>query len=194
MSSSAKPSGRNADRVTLLGILVGFLVGCGTETPPTGGTGGLNGSGGVTGGNPSTGGAPSGGNLTTGGNSSGGAPAAGGTATGGKATGGTSTGGTATGGKATGGASTGVHGGTATGGSGSSNLCPAGITQTITVAKDGSGQSPDGSISHRFDSERQLHAHPHQHQGGHLYGEDHDCQPHQSLPGRRRCDHDHPDL
>jgi pectin methylesterase-like acyl-CoA thioesterase len=153
MSSRAKPSGRKLGRITLLGVFVGCLAGCDAEPPSPGGTGGLNG---VTGGSPATGGAPSGGNLTTGGNSSGGAPAAGGTATGGKATGGTSTGGVATGGKASGGTST---GGKATGGSGgSSNLCPGGITQTITVAKDSTGQYqtvqsaidsiPSGSSTH----------------------------------------------
>ena len=78
---------------------------------PTG-SGGVNGSGGATGGN-------------TGGS----------TATGGKVgTGGSNAGGANAGGTGTGGA-------TGTGGStGASGVCPAGITQTITVAKDGSGQ------------------------------------------------------
>ena len=100
-------------------------------------------SGGKAAGGASLGGTATGGNHATGGVSTGGAVNGGanmgGAATGGsKATGGTSTGGAATGGsKATGGAST---GGVANGGNTSSGPCPAGITQTITVAKDGSGQ------------------------------------------------------
>jgi len=99
-------------------------------------TGGAN-AGGASPGGASPGGAATGGSKATGGAS------AGSVATGGsKATGGASAGGVATGGsKATGGASAGgtSTGGVASGGS-SNGLCPAGITQTISVAKDGSGQ------------------------------------------------------
>lgn len=114
----------------------------------TGGTGATTGGSKTTGG-ASAGGKATGGSIATGGASTGGAATGGSKATGGASTGGaatmgsnavgaTSTGGTATGGsKATGGAST---GGAATGGSSSSSLCPTGIAQTITVAKDGSGQ------------------------------------------------------
>jgi pectinesterase len=100
------------------------------------------GGGAATGGVTATGGSSSKatGGANTGGAATGGSKAVGGTSTaatgGSKTTGGASAGGAATGGsKATGGAST-----AATGGSSSSGLCPAGITQTITVAKDGSGQ------------------------------------------------------
>ncbi|HEX7506749.1 MAG TPA: pectinesterase family protein [Polyangia bacterium] len=97
----------------------------GTDSGQTGGnitaTGGKLGSGGAT----STGGSSgSGGGNGFGGNSS----AGGGAGTGGKMGSG---GGTGTGGST---------GGTTGGGTGGSSLCPAGITQTITVAKDGSGQ------------------------------------------------------
>jgi pectin methylesterase-like acyl-CoA thioesterase len=99
-------------------------------------TGGSPGSGGLAAGGSSTGGRAAGGTPTggtrTGGSSSGG-NATGGVATGGRATGGVPTGGQSSGGTATGGAPTGGSGGT-------SGLCPPGITQTITVAKDGSGQ------------------------------------------------------
>jgi pectinesterase len=101
-------------------------------------TGGKATGGTATSGSKTTGGASTGGAETGGGKATGGASAGGATTGGSKATGGASTGGAATGGsKATGGAST---GGTATGGSSSSDLCPTGIAQTITVAKDGSGQ------------------------------------------------------
>jgi len=95
------------------------------------GTGGKLGSGGSTntGGSAGTGGAPgSGGTTGTGGNpSNGGAPGTGGKFGSGGATG--------TGGNLSTGGATGTGGGT-----GSSTECPPGITQTITVAKDGSGQ------------------------------------------------------
>jgi pectinesterase len=107
--------------------------------------GGVNSNGGsqTLGGAGGKGGASSGGSANGGGGAGG---ANGGAAAGGKsATGGTSTGGTSTGGTGTGGASTGGKsstGGTSTGGTtaGDPALCPPGITQTITVAKDGSGQ------------------------------------------------------
>jgi pectin methylesterase-like acyl-CoA thioesterase len=113
-------------------------------------------SGGTSTGGESTGGAATGGEgtggLGTGGRGTGGEYAGGrgsggrgsggrsmgGQSTGGQATGGGGTGGGGTGGESTGGAAT---GGSATGGSGdSSGVCPPGITKTITVAKDGSGQ------------------------------------------------------
>ena len=100
--------------------------------------GGTSMGGTATGGSKATGGANTGGTATGGSKATGGASTGGATTSGSKATGGASTGGATTGGsKATGGAST---GGAATGGSSSSDLCPTGITQTITVAKDGSGQ------------------------------------------------------
>jgi pectin methylesterase-like acyl-CoA thioesterase len=138
----------------------GGAVGAGGSAVGTGGnvvvgTGGAIGS---TGGASSTGGrVGSGGSLGTGGSvGKGGSMASGGsTSTGGNGTGGTGTGGqagsrtggaTATGGQlgsggsATGG-STGSGGTNGSGGStGPSGVCPAGITQTIIVAKDGSGQ------------------------------------------------------
>jgi pectin methylesterase-like acyl-CoA thioesterase len=93
-------------------------------------TGG-NGVGGTAAGGKAAAGASTGG-VATGGSS------AGGTATGGKAAAGASAGGVGTGGKATAGA---ASGGVATAGSGDGNdLCPAGITRTIAVAKDASGQ------------------------------------------------------
>ena len=119
------------------GAPFGGSSGGGTNTggPATGGAGGVGAGGRATGG-------ASPGGASPGGASAGGANT-GGAATGGnKATGGASAGGAATGGsKATGGASAGgtSTGGVASGGS-SSGLCPAGITQTIGVAKDGSGQ------------------------------------------------------
>jgi pectin methylesterase-like acyl-CoA thioesterase len=123
----------------------------------TGGTpsGGTSTGGGETGGasigGSQTGGATTGGRAwggesaggqATGGQSTGGR-ATGGQGTGGRATGGRSSGGTSAGGQGTGGASTGgaTTGGAPTGGSsGSSDGCPPGITKTITVAADGSGQ------------------------------------------------------
>ena len=115
------------------GTPLGGSSAAGTNTGGTS-TGGLGTAGTATGGNRTTGGISSGGNDLTGG------AAAGGSAPGGsKATGGASTsGGVATGGgKTTGGAGT---GGATSGGGSSGGLCPAGITQTLTVAKDGSGQ------------------------------------------------------
>jgi pectin methylesterase-like acyl-CoA thioesterase len=93
-------------------------------------------SGGTSNGGSSTGGESTGG-VATGGESTGGR-SSGGRSSGGRGTGGQGTGGQGTGGQGTGGAAT---GGSATGGSsGSSDVCPPGITRTITVAKDGSGQ------------------------------------------------------
>ena len=104
--------------------------GAGTGT----GTGGKVGSGGTTstGGTLATGGAGgAGGASNAGGSSSTGTSGAGGAnGTGGKVGGGGSS---STGGSTGGATGTG-------GGAGGSTLCPPGITQTITVAKDGSGQ------------------------------------------------------
>ena len=97
--------------------------------------------GGVSAGGENTGGVSTGGE-DTGGRGSGGR-GSGGQSTGGRGSGGQSTGGRATGGGGTGGESTGgaATGGSSTGGSGgATGVCPPGITQTITVAKDGSGQ------------------------------------------------------
>jgi len=75
----------------------------------------------------------------TGGASTGSATASGGTATAGRSAGGASAGGaSAGGGSASGGGSAGGGSG-ARGGSSASSVCPPGITHTITVAKDGSG-------------------------------------------------------
>jgi len=102
------------------------------------GTGGSSATGGKTGdgGNGSGGSVPTGGSAAMGG--SGGANAGGLAATGGKAGSG---GATATSGATGSGGSPGSGGAAGAGGSGvGSTLCPSGITQTITVAKDGSGQ------------------------------------------------------
>lgn len=72
---------------------------------------------------------------TSGGRTTSSAKASGGAAS---SSGGTSTRPAETGGKPTGGAAAG--GTTASSGASSDNLCPSGITKTITVAKDGSGQ------------------------------------------------------
>jgi pectin methylesterase-like acyl-CoA thioesterase len=129
----------------------GGTTGSGGATA-TGGTSTLPGSGGATrstGGTPSTGGA-----TVAAGRDGGDSGATGGSAgiTGKGGTAGTSTGGTAgpptggsggarTGGSTGAGGSTGSGGKAGTGGSTvGSSLCPSGITQTITVAKDGSGQ------------------------------------------------------
>ena len=124
------------------GTSSGGIIGAGGVSS-TGGstttTGGVSSTGGSTtmGGSSGKGGTSSGGSSIGGGGATGGGTSTGGKSnTGGASTGGTSTGGASSGGKSnTGGAST---GGTSTGGN--SALCPAGITQTITVAKDGSGQ------------------------------------------------------
>ena len=115
-------------------------AGTNTGGSATGGaaTGGVSTVGVATGGSKATGGAGAGGMATGGSKATGGAGAGGMAPGGSKATGGAGTGGAATGGsKATGGAG---MGGAATGGGSSNALCPAGITQTIAVAKDGSGQ------------------------------------------------------
>jgi pectin methylesterase-like acyl-CoA thioesterase len=125
----------------------------GSPSTPTGGTpnntggastGGTSQTGGAsTGGIPNTGGTTANGGTANGGSTTGGSAGKGGTSTGGNANGGAGGAGTggSTGGKSsTGGTST---GGTSTGGSagaGNTALCPPGITQTLTVAKDGSGQ------------------------------------------------------
>jgi pectin methylesterase-like acyl-CoA thioesterase len=97
-----------------------------------GGAGKVGGTGGTT-----LGGTSASGGTSMGGAGAGGITSAGGSASGGR--GGAVTGGApnttgGTGGKGTGGATGGTTGG------GDSTLCPSGITQTISVAKDGSGQ------------------------------------------------------
>ncbi len=125
------------------------------------GSGGTLGSGGATGGSStdtlpgSSGGTPSTGGATGAAGRDGGDSEAAGASTGGTSkgdSGGTRTGGTASsatggsggtrsGGSSGTGGSAGSGGKTGTGGStAGSSLCPPGITQTITVAKDGSGQ------------------------------------------------------
>ncbi|MBN1606167.1 MAG: hypothetical protein JW940_06015 [Polyangiaceae bacterium] len=119
----------------------GTLTGGWTSAPAGGASTGGEAAGGASTGGESTGGRSMGG-ASTGGRSVGGA-STGGRSTGGESTiaGGQGSGGDSTGGDSTGGVST---GGAATGGSsvggGTSDVCPPGITRTITVAKDGSGQ------------------------------------------------------
>jgi pectin methylesterase-like acyl-CoA thioesterase len=115
----------------------------GGSTGPTTGTGGKPGSGGSTG----AGGVSGSGGATTSAGSGGASSPGGNAGSGGKVGSG---GATAQGGSGTG-------GGTGAGGAGDSS-CPPGITQTITVAKDGSGQFssvqeavnsvPSGSSTH----------------------------------------------
>lgn len=90
------------------------------------------GRGGMSSGGTAPGGAASGG-ATQGGSSAGGTKAAGGA----QAAGGTGAGGSASGGAPVAGSGS---GGAAGAGGSSNGVCPAGITQTINVAKDGSGQ------------------------------------------------------
>lgn len=126
----------------------GGSSGAGGTVAATGGVA-AGGKGGTSGGSPSTGGAKatasggapvssSGGTAAaTGGNASGGRPSAGGGASGGTTGGSSSKGGASSGGTSTGGsASAGGSGGAS---SGDAALCPPGITRTITVAEDGSG-------------------------------------------------------
>jgi pectin methylesterase-like acyl-CoA thioesterase len=122
----------------------GGSSGLGGTRPGTGGaTGGTIGSDAAAGRDGSDGAQPDG---STGGTGTGGKTATGGTTgTGGSTGSGGNTGGTTgtggasgTGGKTATGGTTGT-GGTSTGGTGA-GLCPPGITQTITVARDGSGQ------------------------------------------------------
>jgi pectin methylesterase-like acyl-CoA thioesterase len=98
----------------------------------------------ATGGSAQTGSAAIGGSAQTGGSANGGSTMTGGAGGGRGGIGGSGNGGRGAGGAATAGrSSTGGNGGMAgTGGtpSGAPAVCPAGIAQTITVAKDGSGQ------------------------------------------------------
>jgi pectin methylesterase-like acyl-CoA thioesterase len=110
--------------------------GSGAGGSTTGGTSAGNATGGKATGGGGAGGKAAGG-ASSGGATTGGSVAAG-AGTGGANRGGASNGGAGTGGKASGGAA--IGGAPVGGSSGSSSLCPAGITQTIAVAKDGSGQ------------------------------------------------------
>jgi pectin methylesterase-like acyl-CoA thioesterase len=109
----------------------------GGSTGKGGGTGGTSTGSAGAGGTSGAGGIGTGGGA--GGSAGGGITSAGGSATGGRggaATGGATNTAGSTGGRGTGGTS--ATGGTT--GGGDSTLCPSGITQTIAVAKDGSGQ------------------------------------------------------
>ena len=119
------------------GTSVGDTGTGGTSMSGTGAAG--TGAAGTAAGGTSMGGTDAGGRSTAGGAGGGGITSTGGSASGGRGgvvTGGTTSTAGGTGGKGTGGAV--ATGGTTVGGDPA--LCPAGITQTISVAKDGSGQ------------------------------------------------------
>ena len=72
--------------------------------------------------------------------------------------------------------------------------CPPGITQTITVAKDGSGQfTTVGAAVNSIASGSSAHIRI-DIKAGHVHGEADHRQPHQPVPGRCRRDDDDPQL